>query len=412
VTVLLRVVSIGLLAVASSDCVSPDSSRSDSGGARPSPETAVMSRGLADSSDLARAFVQEFYDWYARLAVDTTRRGNPLDSVLARNAPLLGSRLAAALDEDIRTRREPGLTEPAREFLNFDPFLDSQDPCKPYEAMSARPWATGGYRVSVRQACGESANRDRRPLAMHVAPEAGGWLITDVIYGDTSSIIGYLCRLAQGDDRPDRRPKDCASWPSIRAGLRGVQSNPPPPMPWIANSVCPGEACVLGPWAACATVVAQTEARSNAPVAFTMNRGERFEALSGDVHVKTTGMVVFTDTFTYSAVWEIEGPNEKHLFFTPADTIYLLDYRGEGYLTWWLHGHAETGMIFWNSRMSGGFKSKVVRLVREPEQEWWVNVENARGQRGWIIPSYATVAGPGSDHYDDGPQRCASSPRP
>lgn len=60
-------------------------------------------------------------------------------------------------------------------------------------------------------------------------------------------------------------------------------------------------------------------------------------AVTGDVHVDVPGMVVFRDTVTY-----VPEP-EVTVRFSRADTLYLLNYLGEGFLVWWLHGRCPDG---------------------------------------------------------------------
>src|SRR6267143_985526 len=78
-------------------------------------------------------------------------------------------------------------------------------------------------------------------------------------------------------------------------------ANPPPAMPWVAWGECPGESCSLGEWLVCKPLIARTEDRRDAPVAFRVKPGERIEALASNVHVEMPGIVVFRDTGTYVA---------------------------------------------------------------------------------------------------------------
>jgi hypothetical protein len=195
-------VAAGMLA-----CSTPDSS---SVGSRTIQQPAGAATTQPDSSELARTFVQGFYDWYAPFA-DTSGAPGAIGRTLSRKPSVLGTRLASALREDSLARHEPGRTEPPRELLNYDPFLYSQDPCGSFRADSVKQ-LSGAYRVSVREAC-PGNGFGNRPFALDVIGEGGRWVITDVVYGEKSSLIAQLCQLALRDDRPDRRPKDCASWP-------------------------------------------------------------------------------------------------------------------------------------------------------------------------------------------------------
>jgi hypothetical protein len=192
---------------------------------------------------------------------------------------------------------------------------------------------------------------------------------------------------------------------SLRAGwAQGSPVNPPPPLPWIETEACPGEVCDFGEWAACTRVTVRTEKRPDAPVAFTLKPGERFTAVTGEVRVDRPGLVVFRDTLTYVPQdWEA---TQDTIHVGPRDTLYVLNYIGEGYGVWWLHARADTGLLDWWA----GPKSRAVApgvLVRKAQEVWWVQVRNRAGKEGWVMPSYRTMSGAAA-HYDNGVDRCGS----
>jgi len=190
---------------------------------------------------------------------------------------------------------------------------------------------------------------------------------------------------------------------SVAAGQTPVH-NPVPPTPWIASGECPGEGCTLGAWSACTTVVVRKEKRPDAAPAFALHRGDRVTALRGDVHVDVPGIVIFSDTITYEPKpW---APSPDTVRFGPADTLYLLNYLGEGYLVWWFRGRADTGQAFWPTRAGPSrHPGRRAVLLRRTSEVWWVRVRNARGEEGWLVPTMATMSG-AAPHYDDGPERC------
>ncbi len=189
------------------------------------------------------------------------------------------------------------------------------------------------------------------------------------------------------------------------ATAQAPSRNPPPPTPWIALDACPGEGCSLGTWSACTTVVARREKRRDAPVAFTLRRGERVTALRSDVHVNDPGIVVFRDTVTY--VPPFGGLSGDTVRFGRADTLYLLNYLGEGYLVWWFRGRADTGQIFWPSTiLINASAPRSAVLIRSADETQWALVRNAQGEEGWLEPSMDIMAG-GAPHYGDGPERCS-----
>lgn len=81
----------------------------------------------------ARAFVHEFYTWYVPQALQAT--GRPAALVLRERPEVLAPTLRQALAAD-----EVGQTAASGEVvgLDFDPFLNSQDPCERYEVGDIR----------------------------------------------------------------------------------------------------------------------------------------------------------------------------------------------------------------------------------------------------------------------------------
>jgi hypothetical protein len=132
--------------------------------------------------------------------------------------------------------------------------------------------------------------------------------------------------------------------------------------------------------------------------------GERFTAVTGEVRVDRPGLVVFRDTLTYVAAnWD---GTQDTIHVGPSDTIYVLNYMGEGYGVWWLRARADSGMLDWWFGSKKGEPEPGV-LVRKAKEVWWVRVRNGAGKEGWVIPSYRTMSGSAA-HYDNGVDRCAT----
>ena len=195
---------------------------------------------------------------------------------------------------------------------------------------------------------------------------------------------------------PLRAPRHHRDW--------GPVNNTPPPTPWIAQNECEGEGCTTkGQWAACSTLVAVSAKRLDSPAVFRVQRGETFTALTSDVHVLVPGMVVFRDTISNAAG---EANDVDSIRFTPADTLYTLNYEGEGYLTWWFRGQAAPGYQFWEDFSSPKWAPKPtdrVALVRRQKAVTWVRVRNAAGTEGWIVEDGDKMATGG---YMDEIERC------
>jgi len=185
----------------------------------------------------------------------------------------------------------------------------------------------------------------------------------------------------------------------------GPVNNTPPPIPYIVENTCQGEGCTKsGVWAACSMIVVRSEKRPDAPMVFTIAPEEKFTAVTADVHVMVPGMVVFRDTIS-SPVDERGEPIDS-IRFTPADTLYLLNVRGEGYLVWWFRGQAADGYQFWAGEPYGMRRADPTDpavVIRGPRSVWWVRVRNAAGREGWIVGDYRKMA---TGSYMDGIERC------
>jgi hypothetical protein len=155
---------------------------------------------VADSAAV-HGFVQGFYDWYAPI-VDTNRVPGTW-IVLDSGNRFLEPHLADALRGDSIANV---ITPPSRDVLNFDPFLDSQDPCIPYK-VAAVAQAGASFHVTIRPTCGSTAQTNR-PV-VEVVSVNGKWKIANVSYQSGYNLRGILCEYAKADQRPDRRPATC-----------------------------------------------------------------------------------------------------------------------------------------------------------------------------------------------------------
>ena len=129
--------------------------------ASPCFQEAQAKNGQEDPAAPLRNFVQQFYDWYVPLAAkDNTAPA--WDVALKRRGSLFSPGLARALQSD--SAQQAGATGKIVG-LDFDPFLNSQDPAERYEA--GRIVQRGGsYLVEVRGA--RSGKKSDKP---DVVPE-------------------------------------------------------------------------------------------------------------------------------------------------------------------------------------------------------------------------------------------------
>lgn len=182
-----------------------------------------------------------------------------------------------------------------------------------------------------------------------------------------------------------------------------VEGNPEPSMPMVYKDVCPGEGCSFGEWLTCDTLRVFTEAGDNPKTAFMLHRGDRFTALTGDVHIKQAGKVAFSRNVTVK-------DEELKFYFTPADTLYPLLYEGEGFGTWYFRGKESGGFFFFGNADQESVDIPVVAgvsgyvVLRPINSAWWVKVRAKNGREGWLRPR-GSIYGM-SPHYEDMPASC------
>lgn len=137
----------------------------------------------ADS--VALRFAREFYAWYVPAQARGTDRG--VEIVLKGRPEVLGQELRRALEQDsLAQSRAQGEIDG----LDFDPFLNSQDPCERYQVR--RVLRSGSVvKAEVYGTC--RAGRGARPDAvLELVPKGGSWIIQNVRYSARSDLLGQL----------------------------------------------------------------------------------------------------------------------------------------------------------------------------------------------------------------------------
>lgn len=152
-------------------------------------------------------------------------------------------------------------------------------------------------------------------------------------------------------------------------------------LPYVIEDACPGECCGYGTWTAETPITVFRSRGNTSRPYFRIRPGESFEALGGSVLVLRPGIVVVEDTVpAYER-------SPKGLGFLPGDTVYVLDYVGEGHLHVWYEGEEVGVTSFWQDttrwwgdvpRWSKG------RLVQRGQNSWWVHVRTEEGETGWF----------------------------
>lgn len=225
-------------------------------------------------------------------------------------------------------------------------------------------------------------------------PVCAGWTAQEslAIARDTTPAYAYTPSVEPPAARP--APHKQLDW--------GPVNNTPPRIPFIAGETCEGEGCTYrGTWAACSTVVARTDKRLDAAPVFTIQSRERFTALTADVHVLEPGVVVFRRPYTTTI--PVDEAGLVDVTFTPADTLFVLNYIGEGTVVWRFRGSTMRGDMFWDPDEPPS-PTDTFALVRPAKTVWWVRVRNVAGREGWIVGDYGRMATGG---YMDEVERCS-----
>jgi hypothetical protein len=170
-----------------------------------------------------------------------------------------------------------------------------------------------------------------------------------------------------------------------------------PPMPYEDAGACPFEGCVYRAWHANDAVSVRQTRSPNAPIVFTVRKGEAITALTGVVVTTSPGQVLFRQPADLA--WEnletvdlagipVRRPSATGvLHVEPGETLYLLTYRGEGSTSAWFKGRLykelDGATAFFNAACDVDPDRCAGQIVDRPQMVWWVQIRNAQGQTGW-----------------------------
>ncbi len=162
-----------------------------------------------------------------------------------------------------------------------------------------------------------------------------------------------------------------------------------PPETFVDSGGCPYECCVYRDWVANESVPVYASEGDTTRIAFALHAVERFQALTGNVHVAPTGMALVRRDFEVATQ---SGPVRR---YAPGDTLYVLSYEGEGVFKLWHRGEVVSQEACWGPAVGPpGSPPSPCELLREPVQTWWVRVRNSAGAEGWIdMEAYAPSIG-------------------
>jgi hypothetical protein len=143
-----------------------------------------------------RGFVQEFYDWYVPKAL-SDNSGPAWIIALKTKRHWFSSALASNLREDADAQAK---AEGEIVGLDFDPFLNSQDPGNHYEVgkitQKGQKYLVDIYIVS------SGKRREKPAVIAEVAQQNGQWLFVNFHYPDNRDLLGVLKLLRESHEKP------------------------------------------------------------------------------------------------------------------------------------------------------------------------------------------------------------------
>jgi hypothetical protein len=136
----------------------------------------VRAQSGTENSESVREFVQRFYSWYVPKAVQE-HYGPASDLALKYRSHAFSSELLRALKEDSEAQaRVKGVIVG----LDFDPFLNTQDPCEGYELGNVTRKGND-YWVEVYSVC--SGKQSEHPdVVCVVGRKNGNWVFVNFLY--------------------------------------------------------------------------------------------------------------------------------------------------------------------------------------------------------------------------------------
>ncbi len=149
--------------------------------------------------------------------------------------------------------------------------------------------------------------------------------------------------------------------------------------PYVVSPACPGEGCAYGEWLACDSIpIYQSAGLPIHPLEWLV-RDQTFVVDSGKVIVRRPGAVLISQRTPQHSL------GYAKTVFEAGDTLFVLNYLGEGFFDAIYRGNIVETEVFWpwqywfpsEDYIYGG------EVLQEAETEFWVFVR-ADDQTGWL----------------------------
>lgn len=158
-----------------------------------------------------------------------------------------------------------------------------------------------------------------------------------------------------------------------------AETDKPLTLPFRSTGACPFECCHYGKWVAEKSVTLYKQPNLKSEPVATLNPADIVTAKRGDVVTLTAGEVhVLRDTTV--------SDGKKTIAVRTGESIPILHSLGEGFWRVWLHGRAsdlDLSDIPQPGAVMDEPKDPALRFEKEPETDWYVEIELPNGKRGW-----------------------------
>jgi hypothetical protein len=144
------------------------------------------SQSIADEKNLAGAFVQDFYDWYAPMAY-RQKNSLPWENAVTLKSALFSTKLAVVLHRDQINFAKPDGTYAE---LEVDPFLNTDNPCEHYVIGEVLEYDKS-FRVGMQAICNGKL-RPKIVVQAEVIRKKDHWLFMNFYYPEGKSIFEML----------------------------------------------------------------------------------------------------------------------------------------------------------------------------------------------------------------------------
>src|SRR5437763_787278 len=148
-------------------------------------EPVASNSGNRGGSGSPPQFVQSFYTWYTPIASRTTNDAPSAEVAVDQRPDAFSEKLYRALKKELTAQG----TRSGRIGLDFDPFLNSQDPAPRYTVGNV---SADGRHQNVEVYAVYGGGRREAAVKARVKEQNGHWVFTDFVYPNGGSLKSQL----------------------------------------------------------------------------------------------------------------------------------------------------------------------------------------------------------------------------